>query len=92
METVLAGLVWKLCYVYLYNILTWENIRRTAGDVAKVLNWLQEAELKLNPSKCNFLLKQVQYLRYTISGQGISSDANKVKAVENFPIPTDSYP
>ena len=35
------------------------------------------------------VLKQVQYLGHTISDLGISPDAKKVKAVENFPKPTD---
>ena len=58
-------------------------------NVARVLDRLQEAGLKLKPSKCNFLLKQVQYLRHTISDLGISPDAKKVEAVKNFPKPTD---
>ena len=58
-------------------------------NVARVLDRLQEAGLKLKPSKCNFLLKQVQYLGHTISDRGISPDARKVEAVKNFPKPID---
>ena len=55
METVLAGLVRKICFVYLDDILI---IGKTFEDhlenVARVLDQLQEAGLKLKPSKCNF--------------------------------------
>ena len=90
METVLAGLVRKICFVYLDDILI---IGKTFEDhlenVARVLDRLQEAGLKLKPSKCNFLLKQVQYLGHTISDRGISPDARKVEAVKNIPKPID---
>ena len=55
METVLAGLIRKICFVYLDDILI---IGKTFEDhlenVARVLDRLQEAGLKLKPSKCNF--------------------------------------
>ena len=87
METVLAGLVRKICFVYLDNILIIGKIFEDhLENVARVLDRLQEAGLK---SKCNFLLKQFQYLGHTISDLGISPDAKKVVAVKNFPKPTD---
>ena len=90
METGLAGLVRKICFVYLDDILI---IGKTFEDhlenVARVLDQLQEAGLKLKPSKCNFILKQVQYLGHAISNLGISPDAKKVEAVKNFLKPTD---
>ena len=45
--------------------------------------------MKLKPSKCDFLLNQIQYMGHTISDQGTLPDVNKVKAVQNFSIPTD---
>ena len=90
METVLAGLVRKICYVYLDDILiVGRTLEEHLENIARVLDRFQEAGLKLKPSKCHFLLKQIQYLGHTISDQGILPDANKVKAVQNFPIPTD---
>ena len=92
METVLAGLVRNIaiCYVYLDNILIIEKtFEEHLENIARVLSQLHEAGLKLKPSKCHFLLRQVQYLGDTISDQGISPDATKVEAVKNFPKPTN---
>lgn len=44
--------------------------------------------LKLHPSKCTFAQSSVGYLGYTVSGKGIEPDPNKVKAVQEFPVPT----
>ena len=58
-------------------------------NITRVLSQLHEAGLKLKPSKCHFLLRQVQYLGHTISDQGVSPDATTIEAVKNFPKPTD---
>ena len=90
METVLAGLVRNICYVYLDDILIiGKTFEEHLKNIARVLDRLQEAGLKLKPSKCHFLLRQVQYLGHTISDQGISPDASKIEAVKSFPEPTD---
>lgn len=66
-----------------------KNFEEHLENIARVLDRLHEAGLKLKPSKCHFLLKQVQYLGHTISDQGISPDATKIEAVKSFPKPTD---
>ena len=76
--------------MYLDNILIIEKtFEEHLENIARVLSQLHEAGLKLKPSKCHFLLRQVQYLGDTISDQGISPDAIMVEAVKNFPKPTD---
>ena len=88
METVLAGLVRNICYVYLDDILIiGKTFEEHLENIARVLDQLHEAGLKLKPSKCHFLLRQVQYLGHTISDQGISPDATKIEAVKNIPKP-----
>lgn len=66
-----------------------KNFEEHLENIARVLDRLHEAGLKLKPSKCHFLLRQVQYLGHTISDQGISPDATKIEAVKSFPKPTD---
>ena len=77
--------------MYLDNILI---IGKTSEDhlenVARVLDQLQEAGLKLKLCKCNFFTETgSEYLGHTISDQGISPDARKVEAIKNFPTPID---
>ena len=45
---------------------------------------LQEANLTLEPEKCEFLKKEVCYLGHIISEHGIKPDPKKVEAVKKF--------
>ena len=48
---------------------------------------LREANLTLEPEKCEFLKKEICYLGHIISEQGIKPDLKKVEAVGKFPTP-----
>lgn len=50
-------------------------------------NALRQANMKLNPSKCCFYQKKVNYLGYEISAEGVRPDRRKLLAVEQFPRP-----
>ena len=45
--------------------------------------------MKLKPRKCAFSRREVEYLGYVVSVDGISADKKKVKAVQEFPQPRD---
>jgi hypothetical protein len=46
-----------------------------------VLQLLKEQQLYAKPSKCFFGVKEVEYLGYIVSHEGIKVDANKIKAM-----------
>jgi hypothetical protein len=46
--------------------------------------------LKLQTHKCEFLRKEVTYLGHRLTTQGLLPDPDKVKAVKNFPTPTNT--
>jgi hypothetical protein len=54
-----------------------------------VLQTLREHQLYAKFSKCEFYQKKVQYLGHVISGEGISVDPEKVKAILDWPVPKD---
>ena len=45
------------------------------------------ANLKINPSKCDFFRTQVPFLGHIVSKEGLQADPSKVEAVKTFPIP-----
>lgn len=48
---------------------------------------LREANLKLQPDKCQFLRREVTYLGHVISNKGVKPDPKKLEAVREFPTP-----
>ena len=48
---------------------------------------MQEHGLKLNPDKCHFFRSEIAYLGYIVSADGISTSPDKVKVVQDWPVP-----
>ncbi|GFY27539.1 hypothetical protein TNCV_2071571 [Trichonephila clavipes] len=56
-------------------------------NIRKVLSKLSDNNLKLNPSKCKFFQKEVNYLGHIISAEGVRTDPEKVSDVKNWKRP-----
>jgi len=57
------------------------------GHVKKVLQILEDNQLYAKKSKCEFGKKEVEYLGYVISGEGVKVDPNKIEAILSWPTP-----
>ncbi|GFS39102.1 retrovirus-related Pol polyprotein from transposon gypsy [Nephila pilipes] len=92
METVLRGLSYEACLIYLDDIIivgcTFEDHLR---NIRRVLEKLKIANLKLNPSKCNLFRCEVDYLGYIISAKSVRTDPEKISAVKNWSRPEDVH-
>ena len=49
-----------------------------------VLKRIESKNLKLNPSKCRFKVKEVTYIGHVLSEKGVSPDPRKVEAVRGM--------
>lgn len=56
-------------------------------NLRKVFLRLRAAYLKINPKKCNLFGREVKYLGHVVSGEGISTDPEKISAVKEWPVP-----
>jgi hypothetical protein len=56
-----------------------------------VLSCLRENKLYGKLSKCSFFQKEIHYLGHIISGEGISVDPKKVKAIMDWPVPRNAH-
>ena len=90
MQSVLAGLEWRDCFVYIDDILiastTFEEHLR---HLEQVFDRLRTANLRLKPKKCRFLCEEVKYLGHVISVRGVLPDPDKTDQVKSFPTPRD---
>lgn len=55
----------------------------------KVKDRLESANLTVNLNKCQFFRKQLKYLGHVIDEFGLRTDPDKVKAIVDFPTPTN---
>ena len=92
MESVLRGLTYDACLVYLDDVIVIGcTFQEQLGNLRKVLQRLREAHLKLNPVKCQLFRKEVRYLGHIVSPSGVITDPEKLEAVKNWPRPKDKH-
>ncbi len=91
MESVLRGLQWSTCILYLDDIITLgKDLDSAIQNLADVFQRFRDNNLKLKPSKCKLLVKSVQFLGHLISPEGIQADPSKIEAVKTWPVPTSA--
>ena len=88
MECVLRNLTYKICLIYLDDILVYsKTFEDHLSHLRQVFDRLHHANLKLKPSKCKFACPKVKYLGHVVSPEGIAPDDDKIAAVRDFPRP-----
>jgi transposase InsO family protein len=88
METVLHGLQWESCLVYLDDVVVFassESEMLTRLDT--VFDRLKNAGLKLKPRKCRLFARETEYLGHTISEAGVAASSEKTRAILEWPTP-----
>lgn len=88
MNEVLTGLQGVQCLVYLDDIVIYGKTLYDHNEKLKnVFDRLEEYNLKLQPEKCQFMCREINYLGHIISKDGILPDPKKIRAVQQFPLP-----
>jgi hypothetical protein len=90
MQAVLRGLTWQSCLIYLDDIIIFSrDFESHCGHIEAVLQRLRQANLKLKPSKCFFAREQIAFLGHIVNKDGIQPDPQKLRAINEFPRPTN---
>ena len=91
MQCCLAGLNWDIALCFLDDVIIFsKDFDEHLSRLGKVFDRLKSHHLKLKPSKCQFLQKEVAYLGYRVSEEGLSTDPQKIEAVRQWPVPKSS--
>jgi hypothetical protein len=56
-------------------------------DLQDVFHRLRQYKLRINQPKCRFACRAVKYLGHIVSPEGIHTDPDKVKAIQDIPSP-----
>lgn len=92
-QHVLADLVHDFIIVFVDDVLIFsENSEQHVEHVRAVLDRLRDHQLFINPSKCTWMVDQVDFLGYRLragpDAVELMIQENKVRAVADWPIPT----
>ena len=88
MNSVLAGLSWEQCLVYLDDtIVLGADFESHLANLELVLERFRKAGLQLNPHKCQWFQSEVRYLGHIVGKDGIRTDPATVEKVATWPQP-----
>ena len=92
METVLAGLHWQICLIYLDDVIvSGKSFEDMVKNLGQIFERFQQAGLKLKPRKCSLFARQVVFLGHVISEQGIKTDPKKTECIDKWPTPKNVH-
>ena len=76
------------CIIYLDDIVIFSKDPVSHLErLEAVFRKLEEAGLKLKPSKCELFRRKLAYLGHVISAKGVATDESKIEAIKNWPTP-----
>ena len=88
MNTIFAKFLRKFVLVFFDDILVYsKSLSEHEEHLKQVLEILRQHELKAKMTKCKFEQKQVEYLGYVISGQGVATDPAKIQDIVDWKTP-----
>ena len=90
MQSTMGDIHLKECLLYLDDIIVFSStFSEHLSRLSAVFQRLQDAGLKLKPSKCFILQEEVKYLGHVVSKEGIKTDPDKIQALKDWPVPTN---
>jgi hypothetical protein len=91
MNRVLNGINGSRAFVYLDDIIViGATLEEHTTRLREVFERLRQYNLQLQPPKCEFLRKEVNYLGHVITEKGVKPDPKKIECIINYPVPDNT--
>lgn len=91
MTVAMAGLNNEKALIYLDDLICFgRSLDIHNKNLIDIFERLRKVNLKVNPSKCQFLKKELLYLGHLVSSKGVQPDPEKTKVIKNYPKPQSS--
>ena len=88
MGKLFSGRKWDFVFAYLdETLIASQTVEEHLDHLQKVFQQLQESGLCLQPSKCMFATKEIEYLGHTLTPEGVKLNGKNVQAITEFPEP-----
>ena len=89
-DKVLTGLRYHVCLAYIDDIAIFtRTFEEHLSAMESIFSRLEEYDLTLKASKCDFLTKEIKFLGHRVTPDGISPDPDKIKAITSWNMPED---
>ena len=73
----------------IYDLLVFlSSLQEHLKHLYQIIRQLWEVGLKVNPAKCQFIRKEVQYLGHVITSEGLRPNKRLMEAVQNYTVPS----
>ena len=90
MNEIFQSYLSKFILVFFYDILIYSNtLSNHLGHLQTVFEILKTNDLYVKASKCVFCSSQIEYLGHVISSAGVATDPQKIKAIIDWPVPSN---
>ena len=88
MQTVLVGLQWDICLIYIDDVIVYGRTSEEAlKNLETVLERLRKAVLNLVHRSVNLFSISVSLLEHIVSDNGIETDPERIRAVKEWHVP-----
>lgn len=90
MQGVFRAFLDKFAVVFLDDILVYsDSLEEHEQHLRLVFECLKRNKLYANPEKCDFFKTEISYLGHIITGDGIAVEPRKIRAIIEWPTPTN---